>query len=287
MMTTADPIFSKPRTIRIHDRLLTLDKPLIMGIINATPDSFYDGGMYQSGELISLRGTRMLEDGADILDVGACSTRPGSSEPDEETEKKRLNMALKALRFSHPDVIISVDTYRSGIAEWAVKEYNVQMINDISGGNQDHKMVSTIGKLRVCYILMHMLGSPRTMQENPNYSDVVNEISLFFASRIRDLTQAGVADIIIDPGFGFGKSIEHNFNLLSRLPEFSIFERPILVGMSRKSMIYKVLKGAPETSLNGTTVVNTLALLKGADILRVHDVKQVNECIQLIDKIKF
>jgi len=277
----------KPRSIRIGDRLLYFDKPLIMGIINVTPDSFYDGGMYQTRELVRMKAGRMLEDGAAILDVGACSTRPGSIEPDEETEKERLNLALTVIRPEHPDSLISVDTYRSGIAEWAVKEHGVQMINDVSGGNQDPKMFETIGRLRVAYVLMHMLGSPRIMQDNPQYADVVNDISLFFAARIRQLTELGVADIILDPGFGFGKTLDHNFDLLARLPEFRLFARPLMVGLSRKSMIYNVLNGAPESSLNGTTVINSLALIKGADILRVHDVKQAHECIQLIDKIKF
>ncbi|TSA38785.1 MAG: dihydropteroate synthase [Porphyromonadaceae bacterium] len=285
-MIPSGQIFIKPRNIRIGNRLLSLEKPLIMGIINVTPDSFYDGGMYQTRELVKMKAGRMLEEGAAILDVGACSTRPGSIEPDEETEKERLSVALTVLRSEHPDSVISVDTYRSGIAEWAVKEHGVQMINDVSGGNQDPKMFETIGRLRVAYVLMHMLGSPRTMQDNPKYSDVVNEISLFFAARIRKLTESGVADIILDPGFGFGKTLDHNYDLLARLPEFRLFERPLLVGLSRKSMIYSVLKGAPESSLNGTTVVNTLALLKGAEFLRVHDVKQAHECIQLIDQIK-
>lgn len=257
-----------------------------MGIINVTPDSFYDGGMYQTRELIRMKAVRMLEDGASILDVGACSTRPGSIEPDEKTEKERLNLALMVIRSEHPDSLISVDTYRSNIAEWAVKQHGVQMINDVSGGNQDPEMFKTIGRLRVAYVLMHMLGSPRTMQNNPHYADVVNDISLFFAARIRQLTELGVADIILDPGFGFGKTLDDNYDLLTRLPEFRMFERPLMVGLSRKSMIYNVLKGAPESSLNGTTVINSLALIKGADILRVHDVRQAHECIQLIDKIK-
>lgn len=285
-MNPSGQIFIKPRSIRIGDRLLYFDKPLIMGIINVTPDSFYDGGMYQTRELIRMKAVRMLEDGASILDVGACSTRPGSIEPDEKTEKERLNLALMVIRSDHPDSLISVDTYRSGIAEWAVKEHGVQMINDVSGGNQDPEMFKTIGRLRIAYVLMHMLGSPRTMQNNPHYADVVNDISLFFAARIRQLTELGVADIILDPGFGFGKTLDDNYDLLTRLPEFRMFERPLMVGLSRKSMIYNVLKGAPESSLNGTTVINSLALIKGADILRVHDVRQAHECIQLIDKIK-
>jgi dihydropteroate synthase len=285
-MITNGHIFNKQRYLRAGDRLLSLDKPLIMGIINATPDSFYDGGMYQSPNLMRMKAARMLEDGADILDVGACSTRPGSIEPDEATEKSRLDSALKEIRREFPDAVISVDTYRSAIAEWAVKEYGVQIINDVSGGNQDQAMLATIGRLRVSYVLMHMLGLPRTMQDNPVYRDIVNDISLFFADRIKQLSELGTGDIIIDPGFGFGKTIDQNYNLLDRTAEFRMFDKPILIGLSRKSMIYNVLKSAPESALNGTTVLNAVALLKGADILRVHDVKQASECIQLIDKIK-
>lgn len=285
-MQTTCQIFEKPRTIRIGERLLMLGKPLIMGIINVTPDSFYDGGLSQTGDMVLMKASRMLDDGAAILDIGACSTRPGSFEPDEETEQERLNLALGAIRERYPDAVISVDTYRAAIAEWAVREFDVQMINDVSGGNQDPDMISTISKLRVTYVLMHMLGSPRTMQENPVYSDTVRDISRFFAGRISQLTEGGAADIILDPGFGFGKNLDHNYELLSRLAEFRIFNRPLLVGLSRKSMIYKVLNGAPESSLNGTTALNALALLEGADILRVHDVKQASECIQLIDRIK-
>jgi len=285
-MFQSGQIFVKPRYMRMGNRLLSMDKPLIMAIVNVTPDSFYDGGMYQSRDLISMKAGRMLEEGAAILDVGACSTRPGSVEPDEQTEKLRLDKALGAIRSDFPDAVISVDTFRSGIAEWAVKEYGVQMINDISGGNRDAHMFETIGRLKVAYVLMHMLGTPLTMQENPQYSDVAGEIALFFASRIEMLTSYGVSDIILDPGFGFGKSIEQNYELLARLAEFELFSRPLLVGLSRKSMIYKVLNGAPESSLNGTTVAHSIALLRGASIVRVHDVKQASECIELIHKIK-
>ena len=266
---------------------MSLDKPLIMGIINATPDSFYDGGIYLSPELMRLKAASMLEDGADILDVGACSTRPGSIEPDEVTERSRLDAALKEIRREHPEVVISVDTYRSAIAEWAVKEYGVQIINDVSGGTQDSEMLSTIGRLRVSYVLMHMLGLPLTMQVNPRYQEVVNDRSLIFAGRIKQLSYCGASDIIIDPGFGFGKTMDQNYNLLKRLTDFKVFGKPILIGLSRKSMIYNVLKGSPESSLNGTTALNALALFKGADILRVHDVKQAYECIQLIDKLNW
>lgn len=285
-MISSGHLFAKPRMIRFGDRLVSLEKPLIMGILNVTPDSFYDGGKYQTRDKLRARADRMLEEGASILDIGACSTRPGSVEPDEETEKERLDLALSVVRSEWPDSVISVDTFRSGIAEWAVQEYGVQMINDVSGGSRDSGMIETIGKLRVTFVLMHMQGSPVTMQDNPQYTDVVEEISGFFASRIRELTASAVSDIILDPGFGFGKTPDHNYELLSRLSEFRCFERPVMVGLSRKSMICHVLNCTPEFSLNGTTVVNTLALLNGADILRVHDVREAHDCIQLIGKLK-
>jgi dihydropteroate synthase len=285
-MIPAGQIFNKPQSIRIGEKLVFLDNPLIMGIINVTPDSFYDGGMYQSRDMVIMKAARMLEDGADILDIGACSSRPASVEPDLKTEKSRLSLALSAVRSEFPDSVISVDTYRSEIAKWVVNEFGVQIINDVSGGEQDTQMFSTIAELKVAYILMHMKGSPLTMQNNPIYTDVVNEVSVFFAERIKKMVNAGISDIIIDPGFGFGKLMEHNYQLLSGLDEFSLFGRPIMVGLSRKSMIYSVLKGAPESSLNGTTALNAIALLKGADLLRVHDVKQARECILLMEMLK-
>jgi dihydropteroate synthase len=242
--------------------------------------------MYQTRDMIRMKAVRMMEDGADIIDVGACSTRPGSVEPAGEVERERLQLALEAIRSELPDAIISVDTFRSSIAEWAVTEFNAGMINDISGGFRDPELLETVGRLGVPYVLMHMQGTPRTMQTDPYYTDVVHDISLYFSERIRQLTNAGVADIILDPGFGFGKTLDHNYDLLARLGEFGIFERPLLVGLSRKSMIYKVLNGVPETALNGTTALNALALLHGAQMLRVHDVKQAVECVSLLNRIK-
>jgi dihydropteroate synthase len=285
-VTATEQLFRKPVNIRAGDRLLPVGKPLIMGILNITPDSFYDGGMYQSREMVRLRVAQMLENGAAILDIGAASTRPGSVGPAAAAERERLDLALQVIRSDYPRAVVSIDTCRADIAEWAVKEYQADMINDVSGGNADPEMIGTIGRLRVPYILMHMLGTPRSMQNDPKYNDVVRDISLFFAGRIRELAVAGAADIILDPGFGFGKTVEHNYELLSRLAELAILGRPVLIGISRKSMIYKVLNGAPESSLNGTTALNMVSLLAGADILRVHDVKQAMECLALVDKIK-
>ena len=285
-MESATGLFVKPRHIRVGKRLLPLGKPLIMGILNVTPDSFYDGGMYQTREMVRLRALRMIGDGASIIDVGAASTRPGAVGPDPAVEKDRLDLALEVIRSELPDAILSVDTCSAAIAEWAVRQYKVDMINDVSGGSADPDMIAAIGKLRVPYVLMHMLGTPRSMQEDPVYQDVVRDISKFFAERILKLTALGAADIIIDPGFGFGKTIEHNYSLMSRLDEFRVFGRPLLIGISRKSMIYKVLGGAPESSLNGTTALNMVSLLQGADILRVHDVRQAAECLSLYETLK-
>jgi len=271
--------------LRLGNKLIMTDQPLIMGILNVTPDSFYDGGRYLSDEMARVQANRLMEEGADILDVGACSSRPGAVEPDASEERERLDMALSVIRSDFPEAVLSVDTYRSSIAEWAIKNYNVQVINDISGGNLDPDMFLTAGRNRTVYILMHMLGNPRIMQENPVYSDVIGDISHFFSDRINRLTDAGVMDIWIDPGFGFGKTLDHNYDLLAGLNRFRIFDRPIVVGVSRKSMIYKVLNGVPETSLNGTSVLHTAALLKGADVLRTHDVKQAKECIQLVNRL--
>jgi len=271
--------------LRLGNKLIMTDQPLIMGILNVTPDSFYDGGRYLGDEMARVQANRLLEEGADILDVGACSSRPGAVEPDASEERKRLDRALSIIRSDFPEAVLSVDTYRSSIAEWAIRNYNVQVINDISGGNLDPDMFLTAGRNRTVYILMHMLGNPRIMQENPVYSDVIGDISLFFSDRINRLTDAGVTDIWIDPGFGFGKTLDHNYDLLAGLDRFRIFNRPIVVGVSRKSMIYKILNGVPETSLNGSSVLHTAALLKGADVLRTHDVKQAKECIQLVNRL--
>ncbi len=276
-------IFSHPRQIRSGSSLLPLKSPLVMGIINVTPDSFYGGSRYTTQDMIRMQAQRMIEDGADILDIGACSTRPGSVEPEPDEEKRRLSSALTVIRNDFPDGLLSVDTYRSGIADWVINNFGVQIINDISGGTIDPDMYQVIAEHQVVYILMHILGVPRIMQENPVYQDVVEEINLYFAERINLLTQAGVSDIWLDPGFGFGKTIRHNYTILNHLLDFQIFERPIVVGISRKSMIYKVLKGAPESALNGTSVLHAVALMKGAGMLRVHDVRQARECIQLIN----
>ncbi len=275
------------KQITIQGKLLSLDRPLIMGILNTTPDSFFDGGKYNSESKIVHRAGEILGQGAAIIDVGAYSSRPGADNISLEQEWQRLEAALKLIRKHHPHAIVSIDTFRSEIARRSVENYQADIINDISAGMMDPAMFKTVGKLNVPYILMHMKGTPRTMQQNIVYqTDIVNEISLFFSKQVYCLTQNGVKDIILDPGFGFGKTSEHNFTLMQRLEEFQIHQLPLLVGISRKSMIYKTLNTTADKSLNGTTVLNTLAIERGANILRVHDVKEAIECINLVEHMK-
>jgi dihydropteroate synthase len=277
---------SKSFNINIKGNLFDLGVPRVMGILNVTPDSFFSSSRYMSEDGILRRVEEIIDDGADILDVGACSTRPGIELVSEEEELLRLRMALHLIRKRWPGIIISVDTFRSNVARIVVREFGADMINDISGGDMDEGMFKAISDLKVPYILMHMKGTPVTMQINPEYDDLLRDICMYFSERVHKLRSLGVNDIILDPGYGFGKTIEHNFELLRRLSEFDIFELPVLVGISRKSMIYKLLNITPEQSLNGTTVLNTLALQNGANILRVHDVKEARECVQLVQTYK-
>jgi len=280
-MKNKDTFFSKKSTIRIRGKIIELSDPKIMGVLNVTPDSFYDGGRYTSEQLIVERVRRMITEGADFIDIGAFSSRPGVDFVSENDEVKRLKPALTAIRKHFPDSILSIDTFRSGIAKYAVENFNIDMINDIFAGNADDNMYHTVADLGIPYIIMHMKGTPQNMQKNPSYKNVTKEIFMFFSEKLTRIRHAGVNDIIIDPGFGFGKTIEHNYTILKQLDAFKIFELPIMVGLSRKSFIYKVLKTVPEESLNGTTVLNTIALVNGAGILRVHDVKEAKEAIKI------
>ena len=276
----------RPYTINVNGRLMQLDKPKVMGILNLSEDSFYASVSAPTREKVFSRVEKILSEGADIIDVGACSTRPGSSGVTLEEEMQALRMALPIIRELSPEAVVSVDTYRADVAAMCVEEYGVSMINDISAGEMDNRMFGTIARLRVPYIIMHMQGTPDTMQVNPQYTDVVDEVVTYLARRANELHDRGVADVIIDPGFGFGKTLEHNYQLMSRLEELHLLEMPLLVGISRKSMIYRLLDTTPEHSLNGTTVLNTVALMKGTHILRVHDVKACRECIQMVDKLR-
>ena len=264
---------------------MDLDHPRVMGIINVTDDSFYEASRYEStSEVIKVAG-KMLEEGADFLDIGGCSTRPGAPEVPAELEKRRVCEAVEAVRKHFADAIISVDTYRSAVAEAAVGGAGADIINDISGGEMDDGMFPLVKRLNVPYVMMHMQGTPQTMQKKPHYENVVSDILSWFGTRIADLHQAGVKDIIIDPGFGFGKSVENNFELLRRLDEFRIAALPVLVGLSRKAMIWKTLEISPADALTGTAALNMTALMKGASVLRVHDVKEARQVVTLFEKI--
>ncbi|MFZ4400735.1 MAG: dihydropteroate synthase [Bacteroidales bacterium] len=278
-------IFSTNQTINCRGKLINFNKALIMGILNVTNDSFFDGGKYNSEVLWMAHTEKMLKEGADIIDIGASSTRPGSKPQTTDEETYTLSPVIKSIRKEFPDVLISIDTYHAGVAVMAA-ENGADIINDISGGEMDIKMFPAIARLKLPYIMMHMKGKPENMQQNPLYENLIEEIMLYFADKINQLRLLGVNDIILDPGFGFGKTVEHNYELLQKLELFKFHELPILVGFSRKSMINKVLGTTPTEALNGTTVLNTIALLKGANILRVHDVKEAVEAVKLCEMMK-
>jgi dihydropteroate synthase len=280
-MSSKDTFFSPKLTMTCHGRLIDFSIPRVMGILNITPDSFYDGGRYMNEPDIVSRVSAIQAEGGDMVDIGACSSRPGAPEVSHEEEKVRLKMALRAIRHEFPDVIISIDTCRAGIAEYAIREFGADLINDISAGRWDNQMFPVAGKLRVPMVLMHMQGIPQTMQNRPVYGDIVKELMSFFAERAAVAKQNGIIDVIIDPGFGFGKTIRHNFQLLRELNLFSLLGMPVMAGLSRKSMVYKSINSTPDDALNGTTVLNTLALANGARILRVHDVKEASQAVKL------
>ena len=266
--------------------VLSVNNPIVMGILNITPDSFYDGGTLKTDTDILFRVEKMLSEGAAIIDIGAISTRPGANEVSESEELNRLTPVIDLISKKIPGTILSIDTYRSNIAKRAI-ETGAHIINDISGGNLDPKMFETIATLKVPYIMMHMQGTPATMQQNPQYTDVVADILDFFKVQINKLKSLGVTDnIVLDPGFGFGKTVEHNFQILKSLQRFSETGFPVLAGLSRKSMVNKIIGTMPENALNGTTALNVLALLNGASILRVHDVKEAVQAIKLVNFYK-
>ena len=272
--------------INVNGSLLDLSLPRVMGILNVTPDSFYSGSRMQTDTDILNRARQILEEGASIIDIGAYSSRPDADHISLDEEKERLSKALQIIRTHFPDAILSVDTFRAEIAEYCLNEYKVAIINDISGGEMDPQMFETVARLNVPYILMHMRGTPQNMQQKPHYENVIKEVFLYFAEKVQRLRDLGVKDIIVDPGFGFGKTLEHNYELMANLKEFAIFELPLLVGVSRKSMITRLMQIDAKEALNGTTVLNTFALMNGADILRVHDVKEAVEAIKIVEKIK-
>lgn len=273
-------------TLNLRGKLYSLCEPKIMGILNVTPDSIYAESRTSDEEHIAVRVQQLMDDGADMIDIGGYSSRPGADDVSPEEEMNRLRRGLRVVRRLYPEVPISVDTFRADAARMCVEEEGADIINDISGGMMDRQMFRTVARLGVPYILMHMQGTPDTMQQAPHYDNLRREVMLYFAERIDRLCQMGVKDIIVDPGFGFGKTLEHNYELFHHLDDFNLFNLPLLVGISRKSMIYKLLGGTPQTSLNGTTVLNTIALMKGAHILRVHDVKEAVEAKRIVMKMK-
>lgn len=274
------------KTINIKGQLLSLDEPQVMGILNVTPDSFYAGSRKQTEAAIVDRIETILDEGASMIDVGGYSSRPDAAEVSDTEEMRRLETALLQLQQHYPHVVVSVDTFRSSIARRCVEEYGVAMINDISGGEQDKQMFETVAQLRVPYIMMHMRGTPQTMQQQTDYEDVTADVLKSFSQKLERLFRLGVNDVILDPGFGFSKTLAQNYELMRHLDDFRIFGLPLLVGVSRKSMIYKLLETTPEESLNGTTVLHTYALLHGANILRVHDVRAAKEAIQIVQQLK-
>ena len=271
--------------LNIKGNTLDLSSPKIMGVLNVTPDSFYDGGVYSNEKKILLQVEKMISDGADIIDIGGFSSKPGAKTISVKEEEKRVIPIIKLINNTFNKIIISVDTFRGEIAEKSLNE-GASIINDISGGNLDKNIYQIANKYRVPYIMMHMKGVPANMQANPKYENINYEIIKDFSYKIDSAEKKGVCDIIIDPGFGFGKSIEHNYQILNNIKLYTILKKPILVGISRKSMIYKLLKTDPSKALNGTTSLNTIALINGANILRVHDVKEAKEVIKLYSFLK-
>ena len=282
-MDIAPTFFQSKSTLACNGKLLDLTTPVVMGIINITSDSFYHGSQFRLKRRIYKRAKEIIQQGGAVIDIGACSTRPGAKLVTEDEELKRLSKAAAVIRKHFPEAILSVDTFRASVARRMVTDFSASIINDISAGEMDKMMFETVADLGVPYIAMHMQGTPETMQVNPTYENLIKDVFKYFATKTEELGRLGVKDIVIDPGFGFGKTIEHNYTLLNNLDAFRIFNLPILVGLSRKSMIYKPLEAKPTTSLNGTSVLNTIALLKGAKILRVHDVKEAVEAIKLTE----
>ena len=275
-----------PIYINVKGRLLDLATTQVMGILNVTPDSFYSGSRMQTEEEIAARARQILDEGASIIDIGAYSSRPNAEHISAEEEMRRLRTGLEILNRNHPEAIISVDTFRAEVAERCVKEYGVAIINDIAAGEMDDRMFATVAELGVPYIMMHMQGTPQNMQKHPHYDNLLKEVFFYFAQKVQQLRDLGMKDIILDPGFGFGKTVEHNYELLAHLEEFRVFELPLLVGVSRKSMIYRLLGNTPQDALNGTTVLDTICLLKGADILRVHDVREAVETVKIVEAMR-
>lgn len=278
--------YFEPYTLNVSGKLLEVDSPIVMGILNATPDSFYSGSRCDSDEAVRMRVRQIVSEGGRIIDVGGYSSRPMADDVAPEDEWRRLSAALRIVRDEAPGAIVSVDTFRASIAERCVGEYGVDIVNDISSGQLDRAMIPTVARLKVPYVMMHMRGNPHTMQDFTDYGDVAADVMRFLGDRMKEAAYAGISDIILDPGFGFSKTLDQNYELLARMELLRELGYPLLVGVSRKSMVYKLLGTSPEQSLNATTVVNTLALLKGASIIRVHDVREAVEAVAVVEKFR-
>ena len=276
----------KVKYINVNGTLLNLSTPCVMGILNITPDSFYAGSRMQTEMEIARRVEQISREGAGIIDIGAYSSRSDAEDVSAREEMERLRRGLTILRRIKPDAVVSVDTFRADVARMCVEEFGVAIINDIAAGEMDADMFRTVADLNVPYIMMHMQGTPQNMQKHPHYDNLLKEVFQYFARKVQQLRDLGVKDIILDPGFGFGKTVEHNYDLLAHLEEFRIFALPLLAGVSRKSMIYRLLDITPQEALNGTTVLDTICLLKGADILRVHDVREAVETVRIVEAMK-
>ena len=275
----------KQYTINVNGQLIDLSRPQVMGILNVTPDSFYSGSRKQTEWEIRERVEQIVNEGGQMIDIGAYSSRPGADDVSEEEEMRRLREGMKIVKELAPDMPASVDTFRANVAKMCVEELGVGIINDISGGELDKDMFKTVAKLGVPYILMHMKGTPQTMQQAPHYDDLMKEVMMYFAEKVQKLRDLGQKDIILDPGYGFAKTLDHNYQLLRQQEMLQVFDLPLLVGISRKSMIYRLLATCPQEALNGTSVLNTIALQKGANILRVHDVKECVEVVKIVRKM--
>lgn len=276
----------KAKYINVNGTLLNLSIPCVMGILNITPDSFYADSRMQTEKEIVQRIEQIVGEGAGIIDIGAYSSRPNAADVSAQEEMERLRMGLTILRRIAPEAVVSVDTFRADVARMCVEEFGVAIINDIAAGEMDAEMFRTVARLNVPYIMMHMQGTPQDMQQHPHYDNLLKEVFQYFARKVQQLRDLGVKDIILDPGFGFGKTVEHNYELLAHLEEFRVFELPLLAGVSRKSMIYRLLGNTPQEALNGTTVLDTICLLKGADILRVHDVREAVETVKIVEAMR-
>lgn len=275
-----------PQYINVNGKLMDFSSPKVMGILNVTPDSFFAQSRKQTSKEIIERVKQIIDEGASIVDLGAYSSRQNADDVSPKEEMNRLRIALEIIRNEFSDIVVSIDTFRADVARMCVEEYNADIINDIAAGEMDKEMFPTIASLGVPYIIMHMKGTPQNMQDTPKYDNELKEVLYYFSEKVQKLRDLGVKDIIIDPGFGFAKTIEHNYELLNHMEEFQIFDLPILVGVSRKSMIYNLLGTTPQEALNGTTVIDTIALMKGANILRVHDVRQAVENVRIFEKMQ-